>query len=359
MVGVAVEPVRKGDRRSPQQIAVHYGAGVRADEHTRLKLNARILLPWLALLLSRPAVVWAASEAGLEEYQAVSGVSGTLSATGSDTVANLTTLWAEEFKRVYPNVNIQLQATGSSAAPTALTEITANIGLMSRNMRRNEIQSFSARYGYSPTPIPVALDALAILVHRDNPLPRITMAEIDAVFSATLRCGAASRIENWRQLGLPGPWASRGIRAFGRNSVSGTYGFFKETALCRGDFYPGVNEQSGSGSLVQSIGSTLNGIGYASIAFSTSSVRIVPVSWQLDGEERTTTPEQAVAGEYPFTRYLLFYVNRPPGGSLPPLEREFIRLVLSRDGQEIVSRNGYIPLPAAVVRDTLAVLSIR
>lgn len=324
-----------------------------------MKLNARLLLPWLALLLSWPAVVWAASEARLEEYQAVSGVSGTLSATGSDTVANLTTFWAEEFKRVYPNVNIQIQTTGSSAVPTALTEITANIGLMSRNMRRNEIRSFTTRYGYPPTPVPVALDALAILVHRDNPLPRIAMSEIDAVFSATLRCGAASRIEDWLQLGLPAPWAGRRILTFGRNSVSGTYGFFKETALCRGDFYSGVNEQSGSGSLVQAVGSTLNSIGYSSIAFSTSSVRIVPVSWQLDGEDLTTTPEQAGDGEYPFTRYLLFYVNRPPGGSLPPLEREFIRLVLSRNGQEIVSRNGYLPLPAALVSDTLAALSIQ
>ncbi len=300
----------------------------------------------------------AAAEVELPEYQAVSGVSGTLSATGSDTVANLTTLWAEEFKRVYPNVNIQIQATGSSAAPTALNEITANIGLMSRNMRRAEIQSFTARYGYPPTPIPVALDALAILVHRDNPLPRIELAEIDAIFSSTLRCGAGRRIENWRQMGLPEPWGGRGILAFGRNSVSGTYGFFKETALCRGDYHAEVNEQSGSGSLVQAIGSTLHGIGYASIAFGTSSVRIVPVSWRHDGMERTSTPAQAVAGEYPFTRYLLFYVNRPAGGSLPPLEREFIRLVLSREGQEIVSRSGYIPLPAAIVNESLTSLSI-
>ncbi len=309
------------------------------------------------LLAVRPPAIMAAED-GLREYRAVSGVAGTLSATGSDTVANLTTLWAAEFKRVYPNVNIQIQATGSSAAPTALTEITANIGLMSRDMRRAEIQSFAARYGYPPTPIPVALDALAILVHRDNPLPHIELAEIDAVFSATLRCGAGRRIENWRQLGLPEPWGSRRILAFGRNSVSGTYGFFKQTALCGGDFHARVNEQSGSGSLVQAIATTLNGIGYASIAFSTSSVRIVPVSRPRDGADRIAVPAQAAAGGYPFTRYLLFYVNRPAGGALPPLEREFIRLVLSRQGQEIVSRSGYIPLPAALADESLTALSL-
>lgn len=321
-----------------------------------LRYFSRSRFACLALLaaLTQPA---AAVAAELPEYQAASGVSGTLSATGSDTVANLTTFWAEEFKRIYPNVNIQIQATGSSAAPTALTETTANIGLMSRNMRRAEIQSFTARYGYPPTPVPVALDALAILVHRDNPLPRVELAEIDAIFSSTLRCGAGQRIENWREMGLPEPWGGRGIIAFGRNSVSGTYGFFKEKALCRGDFHAAVNEQSGSGSLVQAIGSTLNGIGYASIAFSTSSVRIVPVSWRHAGAERITTPAQAVAGEYPFTRYLLFYINRPAGGSLPPLEREFIRMVLSREGQEIVSRSGYIPLPAALAGESLDALA--
>ena len=320
-------------------------------------MNLPVSFRWFCVLpLFALAPTAAAGAAELPEYQAASGVSGTLSATGSDTVANLTTLWAEEFKRVYPNINIQIQATGSSAAPTALTEITANIGLMSRNMRRGEIQSFTARYGYPPTPIPVALDALAILVHRDNPLARISLAEIDAIFSSTLRCGATRRIDTWRQLGLPTLWSDRAVHAFGRNSVSGTYGFFKETALCRGDFHIGVNEQSGSGSLVQAIGSALHGIGYASIAFSTPSVRIVPVSWRQDGVERITTPAQAVAGEYPFTRFLLFYVNRPAGGSLPPLEREFIRMVLSRDGQEIVARSGYIPLPPALVSESLTAL---
>ncbi len=306
-------------------------------------------------------VLWLVEPPGTEaaelpDYQPAEAVAGTLTATGSDTVANLTTLWATEFERLHPNVNIQIQAAGSSAAPTALTETTANIGLMSRAMRRAEIRSFSDRYGYPPTPVPVALDALAILVHRDNPLPRIGLEEIDAIFSSTLRCGAAGRIESWREMGLPPPWRDRRILAFGRNSSSGTYGFFKTSALCRGDFHPAVNEHSGSGSLAQAIGSTPYGIGYASIAFSTSSVRIVPVAWRRDGVERTTLPTRAATREYPFTRYLLFYVNRAPGGELPPLEREFIRLVLSREGREIVSRSGYIPLPAELVNESLAAL---
>ncbi len=318
-----------------------------------MKYASSLLLLCLCLLAARAAP---GAEA-LPEYRAVSGVSGTLTATGSDTVANLTTLWAEEFKRVYPNVNIQIRASGSSSAPTALNEITANIGLMSRRMRRNEIDSFTLRYGYPPTAIPVALDALAILVHRDNPLPRIALEEIDAVFSITLRCGAANPVRDWRQLGLPTPWAERGIVAFGRDSASGTHGYFKSAALCQGDFHPRVNELSGSGAVVQAVGASWNGIGYASIAFVTSSVRVVPVAFRQQGGQRLAMPAQAVSGEYPFSRYLLFYVNQPAGGALPPLEREFIRLVLSRDGQEIVSRSGHIPLPAELANATLTALA--
>ena len=333
---------------------LHYGAEL-SPGVLPLRLPGPLCLCRFLLLAAAPYAV-AGAEAELGEYQAVSGVSGTLSATGSDTVANLMTLWAEEFRRIYPNVNIQIRATGSSAAPTALTETTASIGLMSRNMRRNEVRSFTARYGYPPTPLPVALDALAILVHRDNPLPSISLTEIDAVFSATRRCGADRRLESWRELGLPASFelARREILAFGRNSVSGTYGFFKEAALCRGDFYSGVNELSGSGALVQAIGSTRNGIGYASIAFTTPGVRMLPVRWRRNGVDATAVPSGAAAGGYPFSRYLYFYVNQPPGGPLPPLEREFIRMVLSRDGQQIVSRSGYISLPAALAAETLA-----
>ncbi len=332
---------------------LHYGAEF-SPWVLPLNLPGPLCLCWFLLLAAAPYAALGAED--LEEYQAVSGVSGTLSATGSDTVANLMTLWAGEFRRIYPNVNIQIRATGSSAAPTALTETTASIGLMSRNMRRNEVESFTARYGYPPTPLPVALDALAILVHRDNPLPSISLAEIDAVFSATLRCGADRRLERWDELGLSDSLGLAGgkILAFGRNSVSGTYGFFKETALCRGDFYSGVNELSGSGALVQAIGSTRNGIGYASIAFTTPGVRMTPVRWLRNGLESTAMPSEATAGGYPFSRYLFFYVNQPPGGALPPLEREFIRMVLSRDGQQIVSRSGYISLPAALAAESLA-----
>jgi phosphate transport system substrate-binding protein len=285
----------------------------------------------------------------LPEYQRVSGVSGTLSSIGSDTLANLMTLWTEEFKRQYPNVNIQVQAAGSSTAPPALTEGTASFGPMSRAMKDKEIESFESRYGYKPTAIRVALDALAVYVHKDNPLESLTIAQVDAIFSVTRRCGYEGNVQTWGQLGLTGSWSSRPIQIFGRNSVSGTYGYFKQEALCSGDFKNTVNEQPGSASVVQSVSSALNGIGYSGIGYVTSGVRTVPLAEFEDAPAVEATPESALSGDYPLSRYLYVYVNKRPGSPLQPLEREFLKLVLSRIGQDVVAKDGYVPLSARLV----------
>ena len=209
-------------------------------------LTAAVLALLPAALMAQPKV-----DEALPVYQKTSGVSGNLSSVGSDTLANLMTLWAEEFKRVDPNVNVQIQAAGSSTAPPALTEGTSNLGPMSRLMKDNEVQAFEQRRGYKPTPIAVAIDALAVFVHKDNPIAGLTLQQTDGIFSSTHTCGGED-IVNWGQLGLPGAWASRGIQLYGRNSVSGTYGYFKQHALCKGDFKNNVNEQPGSASVVDS-----------------------------------------------------------------------------------------------------------
>jgi phosphate transport system substrate-binding protein len=292
-------------------------------------------------------------DAGIADYERTSGVSGNLSSVGSDTLANLMTLWAEDFKRLYPNVNIQIQAAGSSTAPPALTERTSNFGPMSREMKDNEIEAFESRFGYKPTAVPVAIDALAVYVHKDNPISGMTLAQVDAVFSSNQRCGYSGSIDNWGQLAMRGPWERRDIQLFGRNSVSGTYGYFKDSALCGGDFKSNVNEQPGSASVVQSVSTSINGIGYSGIGYRTSSVRSVPIARDADEEYFDATPENSVAGNYPLARFLYVYVNKAPNTPLPPLEREFLKLVMSRQGQEIVLKDGYIPLPARVVEATL------
>jgi len=323
-------------------------------------MNISNLIKPLALLvgMSGGSAALAAVDAGLPEYERASGVSGNFSSVGSDTLANLMTLWAEEFKRFYPNVNIQIQAAGSSTAPPALTEGTANMGPMSREMKDNEIEAFENKYGYKPTAIPVAIDALAVFVHKDNPLEGLTMAQIDAIFSSTLRCGNDQVINNWGQLGLTGAWDRRDMQLFGRNSVSGTYGYFKETALCTGDFKNSVNEQPGSASVVQSVSTSVNGIGYSGLGYTTSSVRALPIAKNTSSPFYGATPEDAIAGNYPLARFLVVYVNKEPNKPLPPLEAEFVKMVLSRSGQEVVEKDGYIPLPAHVIQATLGTLGL-
>lgn len=303
------------------------------------------------LLAAFPLLSVASSDVDseLDSYQKASGISGNLSSVGSDTLANLMTLWGENFKRLYPNVNVQIQAAGSSTAPPALTEATANMGPMSRKMKDKELEAFEARHGYKPTAVPVAIDALAVFVHKDNPLPGMTLAQVDSVFSSTRKCGEATAVKRWGDLGMSGPWTVRDIQLFGRNSVSGTYGYFKAQALCKGDFKSSVNEQPGSASVVQSVSTSINGIGYSGIGYKTASVRAVPLARRAGEAFIQASAENAISGRYPLARFLYVYVNRKPNQALPPLEREFLKMVLSHQGQEVVVKDGYIPLPAAVV----------
>jgi len=295
----------------------------------------------------------------LPSYQKASGVSGNLSSVGSDTLANLMTLWAEEYKRAYPNVNIQIQAAGSSTAPPALTEGTANLGPMSRKMKDKELEAFENKHGYKPVAVPVAIDALAVFVHKDNPIKGMSIQDVDAVFSSTRKCGGAQDISKWGEVGLTGSWENRTVQLFGRNSVSGTYGYYKKKALCKGDFKNSVNEQPGSASVVQSVSTSINAIGYSGIGYKTSSVRAIPLAKKPGQPFVEATPENAVKGKYPLSRFLYVYVNKKPNQPLQPLEREFVKMVLSKVGQEVVVKDGYIPLPNGVVQKTLKALDIQ
>ena len=290
---------------------------------------------------------------GLPTYERVSGVSGNLSSVGSDTLANLMTLWAEAFEKDYPNVNIQVQAAGSSTAPPALTEGVSNFGPMSRKMKDKEIEAFEKHYGYKPLGVRVAIDALAIYVHKDNPLESLTIQQVDAVFSTTRRCGGTRNVRTWGDLGLDGSWVNRPLQLYGRNSVSGTYGYFKQVGLCSGDFKNTVNEQPGSASVVQSVTASLNGIGYSGVGYVTSGVRAVPIAEDAAMPPVIVTTETALDGSYPLRRYLYIYVNKKPDNPLNPLEYEFLRMVLSQTGQDVVEKDGYVPLSARMVNREL------
>lgn len=276
-------------------------------------------------------------------YTRTPGVAGKISSVGSDTLANLMTFWSQEFKTLYPQVGFQIQASGSSTAPPALIEGTATIGPMSRELKPSEIRDFTRVHGYPPTVLKVAMDAIAIFVDRRNPISGMTLQQVDAVFSQTQYCGSDTRIEQWSQLGVDEVGYRSPIRTYGRNSVSGTYGLFKIMALCDGDFKNTVNEQPGSASVVLSVASGTGAIGYAAYGYKTAGVRAVPLGESLDSLIPLSI--ETVRNEsYPFARFLYLVINKKPGEPLPTLEREFLRFILSKEGQAQVIRDGYFPI---------------
>ncbi len=293
----------------------------------------------------------------LPGYNRVAGIAGNLTSIGSDTLASMMSLWGEEFSTYYPGVNIEVQASGSSTATPALTQGTAQFGSMSRPMRLQEIEAFERVHGYKPTALIVAIDAIGIFVHKDNPVKGLSFEQIDSIFSASMRCGGHQSIVSWSQLGLEENWAKRNIQLFGRNSVSGTYGYFKKKALCDGDFRPSVNELPGSASVVQAVSSSINTIGYSGVGYQVSQVKLLPISESGDNYVEATE-QNIISGKYPLSRYLYVYINKPPGEFLSRLQMEFIRFIYSKEGQAVVKKEGYIPVSDLIAKSELRKLGI-
>lgn len=310
-----------------------------------------------ALVLGRGTVASAqvSVDSTLKPYAKVSGVSGNLNSIGSDTLNNLLTLWAEGFRAVYPNVNIQIEGKGSSTAPPALIEGTAQLGPMSRAMKSSEIDAFEKKYGYKPAEVKVAIDALGVFVHKDNPIKSLTLEQVDGLFSSTNKRGGKP-INTWGDLGLTGAWANRPVSLYGRNSASGTYGFFKDHVLKNGDFKATVKEQPGSSSVVQGVANDLGGIGYSGIGYKTSGVKALPLAEGSGKPAAEADLENALSGAYPLARFLYIYVNKKPQEPLDKLVHEFLKFVNGKEGQEIVIKDGYFPIPATVASETLASL---
>lgn len=324
----------------------------------QLKRNRGKTLPLFALVLlfgglASGAVI--AVDDALPAYEKTHDLGGNLNSIGSDTLNNLMALWAEAFRAIHPGVNIQVEGKGSSTAPPALIEGAAQLGPMSRPMKSSELDAFEARYNYTPTEIRVAVDALAVYVHKDNPLPGLTLQQLDGIFSSTHKRGGPE-ISTWTEVGMDGIWAHRPISLYGRNSASGTYGFFKERALAKGDFLPTVKEQPGSSSVVLGIAGDLYSIGYSGAGYSSAGVRAIALGERANAVF-DPTPANALNGNYPLARFLLLYINKDPREPLDLLTREFIHFILSKPGQEIVVKDGYYPLPANIVAEELEKLN--
>ena len=293
---------------------------------------------------------------GLLPYKAASGVSGNISSVGSDTLNNLMTFWAEQFARYYPNTRVQIEGKGSSTAPPALIGGTAQLGPMSREMKGSEIDQFEKKYGYKPVGLRTSVDALAVFVNKDNPIKCMSLSQVDAVFSKSRRRGAKADVTTWGQLGLTGEWAGKPVSLYGRNSASGTYGYFKEVALGKGDFKDTVKEQPGSSNVVQGVASDKFGIGYSGIGYKTADVVAVPLA--ADEGSGTIHPLPEYANDYPLARFLYLYVNARPGTPLDPLRREFIKYVFAQEGQREVVKDGYLPVSTRIATEDQRLVGI-
>lgn len=318
------------------------------------------MMRFAVALLATVSIAAVASAAGIDprlpEYKTTSGVSGKIKSVGSDSLNNLMTLWAEDFKKLYPGVTIEIEGKGSSTAPPALAAGTADFGPMSRPMRPAEEDAFQSKYGYKPTGMRVAVDTLAVFVHKDNPVDCLSMSQLDGVFSSTQNSGAKNATK-WGELGLTGEYADKAISLFGRNAASGTYGYFKEVVLGNGDFKPTVKEQPGSSTVVQGVAADKFAIGYSGIGYRTADVKAIKVSGR-DGVCRAPTEENAYTGAYPITRFLYIYLNKNPGAALDPLRGEFARFILSKQGQEDTVKDGYYPLPLVFLNEERAKLGL-
>ncbi len=330
---------------------------------TALALGAFLLFPSFAAAQDKPSDKQAVDaavkvDADLPAYKSTSGIAGSLKSVGSDTMINEMTHWAESYRKLYPGVQIEVEGKGSATAPAALIAGTAQFGPMSRTMKSQEVDDFEKAFGYKPTGVATSIDMLAVYVHKDNPLASLSLQQVDAIFSKTRKGGGDKELLTWGDLGLTGVWADKRISLYGRNSASGTYGYFKEHALFKGDYKDTVKEQPGSSAVVQAVASDKFAMGYSGIGYKTADVRAVPLA--LDGKQKPieATSDHAYDGSYPMSRFLLVYVNCKPGTQLDPLRREFLRFVLSKEGQMDVVQEGYLPLTAKMAKKELAKLGL-
>ena len=314
---------------------------------------------WLVAMEGAGIIAAQGIDPAIKPYEKVAGeVSGSLKCVGSDTMNNLVALWAEGFKKFYPSVQEGVEGKGSASAPPALTEGTSTFGPMSRDWKPSEIDVFKEKHGYAPTVVPTAIDMLAVFVHKDNPIKELSLQEVDAIFSKNRTGGGKNDIRTWGDLGLEGEWKNKPISLYGRNATSGTYGYFKEHALFKGDFKPTVKEKPGSSSVVQSVGSDQFGIGYSGIGYKTAGVRAVPLAPKSGAPAIVPEPKNAYSGDYPLSRFLFMSVNHKPGTSLDPLRREFLRYVLSANGQSDVKKDGYLPVTGPIAKRAMESIGI-
>ncbi len=285
---------------------------------------------------------------------------GQLRSMGSDTLNNLMTVWAEAFDRHHPGARVEVEGKGGGTAFGAMVGDHRHFGPAARPFSEEQIEQIRSRHGSSPRALRVAQDLMAVIVHPDNPIAPagMTLAQLDAAFGAEGRRGAGVAV-TWGDLGLSGTWAASPIRRVGRNSASGTYGWFLESVLQRGSFHRDLSERPGSTAVVRSVAEDPMAIGFCGIGYAMDpAVRIVPLAAATGRPFVVPDPAMPDPMVYPLHRYLLLHVHPKPDPAAWPAMAAFLRLIASREGQLAVLQDGYMPMPWAILREDLAALGV-
>lgn len=300
---------------------------------------------WLiSLAIPMVSLVLPGAEAGAASYVLRPGLEGRLVMKGSDSMDPLVRLWVTEFTKRQPGVQFDVTSHGSGTAPPALMAGESDLGHMSREMTADEISAFAARKGHPPTRVIVAVDALGIFVHPSNPLKRVLIAQIDAIYSQKRLGGWELSLETWGHLGVRGDWRKRDIHIYGRDANSGTRAFFQEQVLRKGDFAKGYQERDQWG-VVEAVAKDANGIGYGPFNYAGTDVRMLPVVPSGSSHGYAPTLANILDGKYPLTRRLTIYLDPAAGGAGSAARRAFLEFILSREGQQLVADYGSVPLP--------------
>ncbi len=318
-----------------------------------------------------------AVDQAIAPYISHNGLSGRLSIAGSDTMSPLVSKLAAQFRSLHPNVQIAVEAVGSNTAIREFqlglsyqrrgdkvrgkgTEGANRVELLasSRELTEEELQGFESNHGYRPTGLPIALDAIALYVHKDNPIRELTLTQLEGIFGKERTRGGAP-ITEWGEIGVEGSLAKQPIVRYGRDRRSGTRAFFQHVALRDREFRDEVVEQPGSASEIIAIAQDLSGIGYAGVGFQISSVRMVPIARSAGEPGQLPDREQVLSGAYPLGRPLWLYVKMNPKSPLDPLVKDFLLFINSRQGQETVARANFYPLSGQQVSTSLRALGLK
>ena len=335
---------------------------------------ACVVVSTAALAEQPPHHIRPVVDSTIASYQPRAGVTGAIVVAGSDSMQSVILKAAAAFKLIQPGIKIAVQGGGSDAALRQFIQdqstirrgdanprghqVSAHVDLLasSRPLTDDERTDFKARYGFNPTEIPIALDAIAIYVNHHNPLPSLTLDQADALFSQTRKRGAPNSITTWGQLGLQDGWEQQPVRLYGRDKRSGTRTLFMHMVMLDGAFRSDVKEEPGPAMEILDISRDRLGIGYAGIEFQASTVRIVPIAHKSGELPVAPTAKTAADGTYPLTRSLYLYTKRNPKGELEPEIAEFLRFINSHEGQETLARAGVYPLSGQQIMTNLQAL---